>query len=832
VQGQYDLWTVILSFLIAWFAAFVAIQLAGRVREAAAHRTVLWIWAGGTALGLGIWSMHFMGMLAFHLPVPILYDLPMTAASVLPAILSSALALYIAGTRKRGWAQLLLAALMMGLGICVMHYSGMAAITFVPPPAWSIAWVAASFAVAVVVSLIALVLLTRFSWDRGESHFNIQVGAAALMGLGICGMHYTGMQAMLLGPETYCATRPNAVPGEQLSLAIVSNTLLFLAVMTVGSHRDQRRARQHLRDAQAKLTHSAEVRAQAEALAGELTCDLRASEQRFRTLVENTPGAMLMVDGDGRIMLANIAAEGLLGYPRTELIGQSVDILVPVRFRAGHGALSDSYSLIPQLRRIDAGRDMYCLCKNGAEVPVELRFNPLTVDDRQVVLATIIDLTERKQAEEHIKRLAYFDGLTGLPNRTQFQLRLAELVNRRGDAGFGLLFTDLDGFKEINDSLGHSAGDRVLTQVAQRLRDAVGIDGEVFRFGGDEFIVLLPAGNALRDGGIANELIRRISLPLRVEGEQLGVTLSIGSVRYPEHGDKHDLLLRRADNALYHAKAAGKNLHLRFQTDMEETVTRRFIMLNELRQAAERDQLVVLYQPVVELQSRRVIGAEALVYWDHPKHGRITPATFIPVAEENGLMESLGEWVLIEAIRQSAQWRAQGLASLRMAVNVSGTQFRNAARLRDAVTEALHRHDYPAGDLELEITERQIMYDPQSSIATMHALSDLGVVIALDDFGTGYSSLSYLSQFPLDKLKIDRSFIDQIDQAGPGRAIVRAVAELGNSLGMTVVAEGIERETQLAPLLACGCGEAQGYLFGRPMSATDFEGHLRIRLTA
>ena len=392
--------------------------------------------------------------------------------------------------------------------------------------------------------------------------------------------------------------------------------------------------------------------------------------------------------------------------------------------------------------------------------------------------------------------------------------------------------TDLDGFKEINDSLGHSAGDRVLALVAQRLRDAVGAHGEVFRFGGDEFIVLLPAGDALRDDTIANELIRRVSLPLRVEGEQLAVTLSLGSVRYPEHGDKHDLLLRRADNALYHAKAAGKNLHLRFHADMEETVTRRFTMLNELRHAQERKQLFLLYQPVVELQTQRIIGAEALVYWDHPEHGRITPATFIPVAEENGLMESLGEWVLAEAIRQSAQWRAQGMTPLCMAVNVSYTQFRNAERLRGAVIEALARHDYPAGGLELEITERQIMHDPESSIATMRALSDLGVVIALDDFGTGYSSLSHLRQFPFDKLKIDRSFIDQIDRAGAGKAIVRAVTELGHSLGMTVVAEGIEREAQLAPLLACGCGEAQGYLFGRPMPAADFERHLRTKLTA
>ncbi|HZX78453.1 EAL domain-containing protein [Lysobacter sp.] len=792
MQGIYDLRAVVLSFLIAWFAAFVAVQLVGRVRNAATRHASIWVWMGGTAFGLGIWSMHFMGMLAFRLPVPMYYDVRITALSVLPAVLSSVLALYVAGTRRRSFPQLLLAAMVMGVGICTMHYMGMSAITFTPSAAYSPFWIAASVVVAIAVSLVALHLLTRFSWIGNEPRFGVQLGAAALMALGICGMHYTGMAALQIGPGTFCLTGPGVVPGEQLSLVIVSIALLYLAAITIGSQRD-----------------------------------LHASEQRFRALVDGAPGAMIIVDAHGRISLANIEAERLLGYARGQLVGQPIEVLVPQRLLPQCPEERSRFLRVQRKLHLGGGEnELYCLRRDGTEIPVELGLNPLTVQGRGVMVASIMDLTERKQAEDRIARLAYFDALTGLPNRSRFELRLADVLAQGDPDGFGLIFADLDGFKEINDSLGHSAGDRVLAQIAHRLREGVGERGEVFRFGGDEFIILLPGGTPTRDAGIAEELIRRVAVPIWMEGEQLGVTLSLGSVRHPQHGRDLDVLLKRADIALYQAKGAGKNVHLRFLPDMEESVTRRFALLNELRNAQELGQLVLLYQPVVELRTRQVVGAEALVYWDHPRHGRITPSTFIPVAEEHGLIESLGEWVLEEAVRQSASWRARGMQPLRLAVNVSCAQFREAQRLRNTVDRVLRRHGYPADGLELEITERQIMSDPESSVATMLALSDLGVAMALDDFGTGYSSLSHLREFPLRKLKIDRAFTDQIDRDAQGLAIVRAVVELGRNLGMQVVAEGVEREAQVGALLASQCSLVQGFLFGAPMSAAEFERRL------
>lgn len=797
MQGFYDYRAVVLSFLIAWFAAFVAVQLVGRVRGASARQATAWVWAGGIAFGLGIWSMHFMGMLAFRLPVPMLYDVRMTALSVVPAVLSSVLALYVAGRLRRGFAQLLLAALFMGLGICAMHYMGMSAITFTPGASYAPFWVAASIVVAVAVSLVALHLLTRLSWVDTEPRFAVQIGASALMALGVCGMHYTGMAALRIGPDTFCLTRAGAVPGEQLSLVIVSIALLYLAAITIGSQRD-----------------------------------LHASEQRFRALVDGAPTAMAIFDANERISLANVEAERMLGYGRGGLVGKSIDELLPERVVPDDPRARERFLMVPRKIHLGGGRELHCRRRDGSEIPIAVGLNPLTVQGRRVVVASIMDLTERKQAEERIARLAYFDSLTGLPNRSNFENRLVEELREAHSDGFGLIFADLDGFKEINDSLGHSAGDRVLTQIAHRLREGVGERGEVFRFGGDEFIILLPGGSPTRDAGIAEELIRRIAVPIWMEGKQLGVTLSLGSVRYPEHGRELDGLVKRADIALYQSKSAGKNVHLRFRADMEESVTRRFTLLNELRSAQELGQLTLLYQPILELRTRRIIGAEALVYWDHPQHGRITPSTFIPVAEEHGLIESLGEWVLEEAVRQAASWRTRGLPPLRMAVNVSCAQFREAGRLRGAVDRVLRRHGYPADALELEITERQIMRDPESSISTMKALSELGVAMALDDFGTGYSSLGHLHEFPLRKLKIDQSFTEQIDRDAPGKAIVRAVVELGRNLGMQVVAEGVERETQASVLLACECSQVQGFLFGAPMPATEFERRLLRPLPA
>jgi diguanylate cyclase (GGDEF)-like protein/PAS domain S-box-containing protein len=827
MSGRYDPSTVTLSFLIAWFVAFVAIQLAARVRATTQPHAIRWIWAGGLALGLGIWCMHFVGMLAFHLPTPLLYGIPLTAASTLPAVLASVLALYISGTRRRSIGELGVAAILMGSGICAMHYIGMAAITFSPLPGWSMPWLLASLVIAVTVSLMALLLLTRLSWDRSEARLGVHLGAAALMATGICGMHYTGMAALRLQPGSFCISRPDTIPGELLGPVVTLIVILSLAVMMLLSNRDRELAVLRALHAEDEAARSREIRELAEALATELTADLRASEDRFRALVDGSPTPTVIVEEDGKIALVNAAADRLLGYDRGELDGRPVEVLVPERLMQGHPDLRNAFMRAPREVHLGASRDLHCRHREGHEIPVELGLNPIVVQGRRMVATSIVDLTARKQAEARIRHLAYIDELTGLQNRSSCQQHLAELLANPPAGGFCLFFADLDGFKEINDALGHNVGDGILVEIAQRLRSTTGDAGTVFRFGGDEFIILLPGGNARRDEDIANQLIRQVALPLRTTGQHFVVTVSLGSARYPDDAGSSDQLLRRADNAMYHAKSAGKNLYLLYQQRMESEVTHHFLLLNDLRQAAPLGQLQLKYQPLVDMLTRDIVGAEALVYWDHPEHGQITPTTFIPVAEENGLIEALGEWVLDEAVRQASAWHRTGLPPLRMAVNVSGVQLQNRDRLHRAVEATLRRHGYPASLLELELTERQLMHDPATSIATMAALSAIGVAISLDDFGTGYSSLSYLRQFALDKIKIDRSFTEHIDHDPACLVIVRAIAEMGRGLGMQVVAEGIERETQVAPLQDCGCSEMQGYLFGRPMPAADFERTVR-----
>lgn len=706
MQGTYEPWTVALSFLIAWFAALVAIQFTARVRESAPRRTSHWVWLGGLAMGLGIWCMHFIGMQAFRLPTRILYGIPLTLLSIVPAVLSSALALYIAGTKQRGAFEILLAAILMGSGICLMHYIGMAAITFSPRPEWSAPWLIASFLIAVAASALALLLLSRLTWEPTENRLSVHLAAAALMAIGISGMHYAGMEALHLDAGTICSDGPAVTTGTFLGPVVTLMITAFLAIMLSLSNRDRDLALDRARAAEDDANLSREIRRQAEAMAAELTADLRASEKRIR-------------------------------------------------------------------------------------------------------------------------HLAFIDPLTNLPNRSSCDLHLAQLVDKPPARGFSLMFADLDGFKELNDSLGHQVGDGVLIEIAQRLQETVGQAGEVYRFGGDEFIIVLETETPRAPEDIAADIIRQISRPLRAGGETVGVTVSLGSVRFPQDGSSADLLLRRADNAMYHAKAGGKNLHLAYQSHMEASVSQQFHLLNDLRQAVELGQLRLHYQPTIDLPSRQINGVEALVYWHHPQHGLITPTTFIPVAENSGLIEALGEWVLDEAVRQAGTWAREGLPAIKMAINVSSVQFRNPKRLCDAVQSALERHQLPASRLELELTERQLMHDPIISIETMQSLRTLGVSLALDDFGTGYSSLSYLRQFPLQTIKIDRSFTEHADQDPTGLAIIAAIASLGNNLGLSIVAEGVERESQVEPLLGCGCYRAQGFLFGRPMQADDFRALLQ-----
>jgi diguanylate cyclase (GGDEF)-like protein/PAS domain S-box-containing protein len=437
---------------------------------------------------------------------------------------------------------------------------------------------------------------------------------------------------------------------------------------------------------------------------------------------------------------------------------------------------------------------------------------------------------EQKAAEQRIQRLAHFDALTALPNRSLLddRARVALGAARRNGAPLALMFLDLDHFKTVNDSLGHRVGDAVLIELSQRLQGVVRAQDTVSRLGGDEFVLLLPETGVEGAAQVAQKVLAVAQVPFHVDGHELTVTPSIGVALYPRDGPDLEALSRAADAAMYRAKEDGRNAWRFYTAELQAHSDRALLVSNALRRALERGQFSLVYQPQMDLASGRITGAEALLRWVHPELGNVSPAEFIPIAESSGLILPIGEWVLEQATRQIATWDRAGLPPLTVAVNVSSVQLRQAD-LPVLVKRTLDSAGVRVDRLEVELTEGAAMRDPQGAIQVMNALYEQGIELSIDDFGTGYSSLAYLKRFPIAKLKIDRTFVrDLITDAGD-RAIVDAIIRMAASLGMRTVAEGVETEEQLAFLRERGCNAMQGYLLARPLGADAFEAFVRER---
>ncbi|MDO8990294.1 MAG: EAL domain-containing protein [Sideroxyarcus sp.] len=449
------------------------------------------------------------------------------------------------------------------------------------------------------------------------------------------------------------------------------------------------------------------------------------------------------------------------------------------------------------------------------------------------VLGTTQDITAHKISEERIYYLAHFDALTGLPNRAQLDDRLKYAIRmaKRGNEHIALLFIDLDRFKDVNDTLGHSVGDAVLIQLAARLAKALREEDVVSRLGGDEFIVMLPDTDVRGVTLVVQKLLDVIAQPYKVEQFDLSLTASVGIALFPEDGEHLEALSRSADTAMYRAKQEGRNCYRFFTPEMQASSARNLKLVNDLRHALERGQLHVVYQPQMSIPDERVIGAEALLRWQHPEFGAVTPTEFIPVAEDSGLIQSIGEWVMRQAVQQLKAWMEAGIEPMIMAVNLSAVQFRHP-NLPDMVTRILEEEGLPPEYLELELTEGVAMYDPQGVIAVMNNLHECGIRMSIDDFGTGYSSLSYLKKFKVYKLKIDQSFVRDISTDPEDKAIVCTVINIAKTLGLKTIAEGVETAGQLAFLREQGCDEVQGYFYSKPLSAEQFEAFVRARTIA
>ncbi|WP_202416657.1 bifunctional diguanylate cyclase/phosphodiesterase [Duganella qianjiadongensis] len=549
--------------------------------------------------------------------------------------------------------------------------------------------------------------------------------------------------------------------------------------------------------------------------------NLRKSEQRLRTIIETEPECVMLIDAAGKFQDINAAGLRMLQADSLETLQQTTpERLILPEYR-------EAFNLL--LRRVMAGESGHLEFRiqglQGEQRLLETHAAPMdnAPGQERVLLGITRDVTERRLADERIQYLAHYDALTGLPNRTQLQehAHMALALARRQHSTLALLMLDLDHFKDINDSLGHSVGDQLLCELATRLRGAMREQDMVARLGGDEFIFVLQGLNADEVASVAQKLLDLIDRPFRIGIHDLKVTASLGVAIYPADGEEIEALLQRADAAMYQVKRSGRHGIRFFTSAMQQRAARHLQLVNALRYAIERDQLHVLYQPQVALRERAIIGAEALLRWETPELGKVSPAEFIPAAEESGLIQSIGAWVLREAVRQAVRWRSEGLPPVTMAVNLSAVQFRNTD-LPKLITRILQEEGLPAEYLELELTEAVAANDPQGAIAMMNKLHERGVRMSIDDFGTGFSSLSHLKKFMAYKLKIDQSFVRDITTDAEDRAIVNAIIQMARSLGMRTIAEGVETVEQLSYLHEHLCDEIQGYYFSRPVTATAF----------
>jgi diguanylate cyclase (GGDEF)-like protein/PAS domain S-box-containing protein len=547
---------------------------------------------------------------------------------------------------------------------------------------------------------------------------------------------------------------------------------------------------------------------------------VRHSEQRFRSLVQNASDVVLICSPAGTITYQSPTAETAWGYTEGGLLAIALHDLVHV---GDQPALRDLLMQLEIAPRTTRSAELRIRTAPGAWAQVNLILTNL-LDEPAIAgfVATARDIAERKAFEEQLTNRAFYDSLTGLPNRALFRDRLDQALARgeRRDGSVGLLFLDLDNFKQINDSLGHQMGDKLLAEAAVRLLACVRVENTVARLGGDEFVILLEHLTGSAEAVlVADRIAQQFSRPFQLENRECRTTVSIGIALAGAEREPADNILRNADVAMYRAKSDGKSRYVIFDASMQTNTLARLDLENDLRRAIERGELRVHYQPIVVLKSGQVIEVEALVRWQHPTRGLLAPGEFISIAEETGLIIQLGQWVLEAACRQVALWQVQfpAFPALMLSVNLSPLQFQQITLVSD-IQRTLKETGLAPANLTLEITEGTIMRDVDTTIATLWQLKEMGIHLAIDDFGTGYSSLAYLKRLPLDVLKIDRSFVSGIGRDQEDTAITRAIISLAKSLRLSITGEGIETPEQVALLQDWACDRGQGYLFARPLN--------------
>jgi diguanylate cyclase (GGDEF)-like protein/PAS domain S-box-containing protein len=959
VQISWDISLVALSVLVAIIGSFAALTHAQRMRESTGRLATLWMLAGASTLGVAIWSMHFIGMLALHLPVPIAFDQTLTFLSVLPAMIAALVGFKVLSRPTISGRHIAVSGLLMGAGISLMHYTGMAALRMSPAIEYDVSMMAWSVAIAVFASWGALLMMYQGERVKLRPFLRFMLGAS-LMGGAISAMHYTAMLGAHIPPGSVCLSAVSSLEPHMLSMLVSVTALLWFSGGIFAGLFDRRTAQQNaqaLAELEQQYLH---LLTETEQQAVAMTRSLRDSEERMRMTLRCAPDAVFICKKDGRIVYVNDGVTAMLGYMRKELYTMTVFDLVheasrdlyrkkmhrlsldhkrrvygiylvsnagksiPMELNAVllpngqlygscrditerkkvQGALRDTQENLQSLLNSVAegiyGVDTQGCCtfvnaaflrilgyqdasevvgqhihdlihhtradgsaypssecrmyqafkgnlpvyaddevfwrKDGTSVTVEYWSHPIVKNGVvQGAVATFLDISQRKLAEQRIHQLAFYDELTDLPNRRLLLDRLSQAmaVSDRNDRYGALMFIDLDHFKTLNDSKGHDIGDLLLVEVARRLQQCVRDGDTVARLGGDEFVVVLEMLNArvneaVTQAELVAEKIRdALNQPYQLNQHAYSSTPSIGIVLFMGHQENTDNLLKYADIAMYQAKAAGRNSIRFYDPDMQAALEARVLMESELRSALEKQQFRLYFQVQVD-SMRRPIGAEVLLRWEHPERGLVPPIQFIPLAEETGLILPIGLWVLQTACTQLRTWKQNILTrDLTLAVNVSARQFRQADFVAQ-VQRALLESGAKPSHLKLELTESIVLENVEDTISKMREIMMLGVSFSMDDFGTGYSSLQYLKRLPLDQIKIDQSFVRDITTDPNDAAIVQTVIAMSEAMGLNVIAEGVEAESQLAFLDLRGCHAFQGYLFSKPIPIEQFDAWMRV----
>lgn len=792
LTGSYNGWLLFLSITVAAVASYSALRLASRVIQSSGAKKKAWLMIGAMIMGMGIWSMHFIGMIAFHMRSSITYETPLLILSIFASFIGSFIAFSICIQQQLSTRRLLISSITMGSAICSTHYLGMESMVNVTINYDPLLFFL-SFFIAVLASFFSLKLFFRLhqSEKKQEDHL-LKIAGSLIMSGAIAGMHYTGIAASTMSFQSdgqVAAGGSLEMSPFSLSIFIGLMTFIIQALMIFGAYIDHR------------------IMAQSE--------KLKENEQRFQSLIKHNIDGIIVLSVDRKVLSANDTGKQILKMGNFQIGDDVSKYVMPIKMWEEF-IYQSKKAITRETELKTADRFYYYL----------VTYIPVHVNNKlDSIYLVLKDLTQQRIAEKEIHVMAHYDALTELPNRRHGINHLNEVLSFQKEtrSSTAVLFLDLNRFKIINDALGHNIGDLLLKAAANRLTQCLPENGFIARIGGDEFLMIFPQieHDTHNIEQLSKNIIRQFERPFFIQNHQLITSISIGIALSPQNGKDGIELMRKADMAMYLSKKHKQSGYAFFTESMEKSSEDRLNRELELRDAIQREQFDLHYQPQISSKTRRMTGVEALLRMKAPDGSLKSPDAFIELAEESGLIIDIGRWVIDTACKQAKIWSDKGL-KIPVAVNLSAKQF-NSEDLIDLIKLTLKKYDLNPSLLELEVTESMTMDNIKQSKQVLTSLKQLGVRISIDDFGTGYSSLSYLKDLPIHRLKIDKSFIEDILSDSKSEQITSAIIAMGHQLSLEVIAEGVETFAQAQLLSVQGCDDLQGFYYARPLPASDIE---------